>query len=203
MKTVIEVFPQFQTLGVLNRQIVAGLFIRRKVHKHEILLQQNQVESSIRIIEAGVFRHAKATGPAIANIGLFRPGQIVSNHYSWLNGTESIFRVEALTQGYIWEISKPAYNRITGAPAAGSHDLEMALRCILLEQIYIQTHRSYIEMARSQHTMECYEYLLRQEGYILMHTPLMYLADFLGVTQSTLSRIRRDMMVKEKSLNTK
>lgn len=193
MKTVIEVFPQLKELSVVHRQILAGLFFRRQVNKFETLLSEDEIETRVVFIEAGVFRHARIAGKTDSCIGLFRPGQIVSNYYSWLYGSASLFQVESLTPAYVWELTDESYHRL-------SQDLQRELRRLLAEQICTQSHRNYIEMARSQYTMESYEYMLGHEPYILMHTPVMHLAAFLGVTQHTLSRIRRQVMQKEKGL---
>lgn len=198
MQTVIDAFPQLKELTLHQQERISKLFTRREVKKLETLLKEDEIETSVIIIETGVFRHVRASGKVDTCVGLFRPGQIVSNYLSWLYGSASSFRIEALTPGSVWELTDGAYHDLSDLA-----DLQKELRRLLAEQMCTQSLKNSIELARSQHTMECYEYLIRQESYILMHTPLMYMADFLGVTQSTLSRIRRDMMVKEKSLNTK
>lgn len=192
MNSVISVFPQLKELSMQDQLLVRNLFTRQPVKKLTLLLREGQIENRILVIESGVFKHSRKSTDSEACVGLYRPGHIVSNYLSWLYGSPSRFKVEALTPGFVWEMTEASFQNLSSRPV-----LQNDLRRILAEQICTQSESNYLEMAMCQYTAARYEYLLYNEGYILKHTPLMHLADYLGVTQPTLSRIRRQVMEKE------
>ncbi|MCH5597331.1 cyclic nucleotide-binding domain-containing protein [Niabella ginsengisoli] len=69
------------------------------------------------------------------------------------------------------------------------HEIERLVR-IIYEKYYIQLEERYVN-AQFKTASELYDDLIKNAPHILERVPLGYISSYLGITQETLSRIRK------------
>mgnify|MGYP003580696556 FL=1 len=85
----------------------------------------------------------------------------------------------------LWAISK---KELTGL-FNEFHEIERLVR-IIYEEYYIQLEDRYVN-AQFKTAAELYDNLITNAPHILERVPLGYISSYLGITQETLSRIRK------------
>lgn len=113
-------------------------------------------------------------------------GDVVTSITSWRTGGPAIFSIEAITEMTVYEISFNDMKAMLGEHIE-LRDWEIK---VLIEQLYVLEKR-YVILgtgdARSR-----YEALLNgRPQEILNAIPLKYIAQYLNITQETLSRVRK------------
>lgn len=180
----------FESFGGLPPAALADVlahFERRRVRRGEVLLHPGEVCRELLFVQSGCLRtyYAGREGLDIS-VWFSFPGYLSSELTSLFSGQPSEYAVEALAAGEVLYVSKQKLEELYRAhPALNA----------VMRRVWEYVLRNVIGRFTSlQHDTAEQRYLalLRQPGY-LGQIPQKYLASYIGVTPTSLSRIRRKL----------
>jgi CRP-like cAMP-binding protein len=173
----------------LNKAEHLAQFFEPKIYpKHYFLLRENEVANEYCLLGSGLFRSwTTNTENEEVTLAFFAPGQIVAEPWSFFTRVPSRETIQALTDSEGWSIS---YEQVQTAFHAQPEFREFGRRLLLGAYSRLKERM----LSAVHHTAdERYRNLLKQEPDIFQHAQLRQIASFLGVTDSSLSRIRKDI----------
>ena len=158
--------------------------------KGDVLLKQGQVADEYSIVESGLIRSFvyDYNGNDITT-NFFAAHDIVIEVSSLFQRIPSQETIQAVTDCVCWKINfncfQELYHSITGYNEWGRAWMAMQLFHFKQRSVSIFTHSA----------MDRYMQLLRDKPQILQQAPLKQIATYLGITDSSLSRIRKTVSV--------
>ena len=161
---------------------------RVEISKGSVILESGKHARSYIILEEGLLRSFAHDykGDDITT-DFFTPGQIAIEVLSLFQKIPSQENIQALCDCIGWEIYiqdfEHLFQTIPGLPEWG--------RSWMTGRLFHFKQRT-IEIATLS-TKQRYLQLLHQQPLILRHTPLKHVASYLGVTDTSLSRIRKEV----------
>ncbi|UOB16097.1 Crp/Fnr family transcriptional regulator [Abyssalbus ytuae] len=156
--------------------------------KNEIVLNQGKTSNEYYLIEKGVFRSFvyNYNGNEITT-GFFCPNEILIEVSSLFQRIPTNENLEALTNGTAWKIEfndfQKLFHTIEGFREWG--------RSWMSNELFISKQRS-VNML-TQNATQRYLCLITEKPQIIKEAPLKHIASFLGITDTSLSRIRKEI----------
>ena len=160
--------------------------------KNELILNEGKTSNEYYLIENGLFRSyvMDFNGNEITT-NFFGSNQILIEVASLFLRIPSKENIQALSDGSVWKIDfntfQELFNSIAGFTEWG--------RTWMSNQLFISKQRSIHMLTQS--ATERYLALIDEQPQIIKQVPLKYIASYLGITDTSLSRIRKEI-----SLNT-
>lgn len=162
-------------------------FEKEYVKKNTLLIKEGQVCNKLYFIEQGIGRsyYLKEDGKEVTQwfIGV---GKFMSSADSFFNQSPSFYYLEVLEDSILYSISNEKMNLLLGK----YHKMEKFIRLLSLEMFTKVVHK--LNAIQFQTSKERYDYMISEFPDISHRVPLSQIASFLGMTQETLSRIRRN-----------
>lgn len=165
-----------------------GCLNERRLEKKDIFLREGEICNSLAFFLNGYFRffYLDINGNEVTTDFHFSPGFITS-YTSFLTGSPSRTSVQALEEMTIFEIRRESiYSLYDRFP------LIERLGRIMAEQVFITSER-HLLMVLNQTAETRYRILLDRYPHFVQKIPLQYIASYLGITQETLSRMRKSV----------
>jgi CRP-like cAMP-binding protein len=184
----------FQSTGLIppHKAVeIAGHFGPRSLEKGELFLKAGRTSSEYLFLTEGFMRaYAIDTEGNEVTTAFYYDNQVVFEVSSFFNRTPSQENIQALTRCEGWCIS---YDRLNALVQTLPEFREFG-RYILLRGCAGLKDRmlSMITETADQR----YERLLKTAPKILQQAPLKYIASYLGITSTSLSRIRKELSQK-------
>ncbi len=167
---------------------IANTFHPIEIKEKDYLLRENEVSDDYLYLECGLMRTFlyNLEGEEIT-IEFFTEDNIVFEVTSFFNRIRSEAYIQATTKCKGFRISYEELNTLFhNKPAFRDFG-----RAILVKEFIASQSRNYGMINRT--AKERYQNLLSTKPQILQYAPLKYIASYLGVTDSTLSRLRKKM----------
>lgn len=160
----------------------------RVLKKKENLINEGEICSKIGFFTEGYFRfyHMDINGNEITSDFHFSPGFITS-YTSFLTGSPSRTNVQALEPMEVMEIGKTSLYSLYS-----EYPLIERLGRLMAEHVFITSER-HLMMILNQTAETRYRLLLDKYPHYVGKIPLQYIASYLGITQETLSRMRKSI----------
>ena len=167
---------------------IASVISEKKIRKKEHLIQANEICNKVVFFFDGYFRfyHNTPNGDEVTSDFYFAPN-FVTSYTSFLSGKPSFVNVQAMEDMDILEINKRDLNNLY----AQYHHLEHLGR-LLAENVTVNSE-SHLFLMLNQTAEERYKSLLDKYPFFIQKIPLQYIASYLGITQETLSRMRKKL----------
>jgi CRP-like cAMP-binding protein len=166
--------------------LIEGITRERAIKKKDILVREGESCNTICFYNEGCFRffYTDESGREITSDFSFGPGFITS-YTSFLTGQKSHINVQSMYDTNLLEIEKGRlYNLYENY-----HHIERIGR-LMAERTLID-YEKHLFMILNQPAEFRYKILLENNPKYIREIPLQYIASYLGITQETLSRIRR------------
>jgi CRP-like cAMP-binding protein len=181
----------FQNAGKINAlkaAEIAEYFEEKEIEKNELFLKEGQVSNEYLLLENGFMRAYSFDLNGIEVTTAFYSGrQPVFEVASFFNRIPSKENIQALTYCSGWVISFDKLNTIFHAIPEfrefGRSVLVKGFSSLKLRMLSMITETAE----------ERYVSLLQSNPEIFQYAPLKYIASYLGITDSSLSRIRKEM----------
>lgn len=160
----------------------------KKIRKNELVAENGKVCHKVWFTSEGYFRfyHIDLKGNEITSDFYFAPSFITS-YTSFITGRPSFANVQAMNDMEVFEFSKKdLLNLYDKCPK-----LERLGR-LIAESIAI-TSEEHLYLLLNQSAEMRYSRLLKKNPKYVNTIPLQYIASYLGITQETLSRIRKSV----------
>lgn len=167
---------------------IIGAHERVKFVKNEAVLSEGNVSNEYYLIEKGLFRSfiIDYKGNEITT-EFFGPNDILIEVASLFLRIPSKESIQALTDCVVWKIDFNAfqqlYSTIGGFTEWG--------RAWMSNQLFMAKHRA-VNM-HTESASQRYMSLINEKPQIIKEVPLKYIASYLGITDTSLSRIRKRM----------
>ncbi|QMU31065.1 Crp/Fnr family transcriptional regulator [Adhaeribacter radiodurans] len=160
----------------------------RNIKKREAFITGGKVCHEIGFIISGSFRFFFVKeGVEISNYFCFE-NELVSSYKSFLKDEPSLINIEALETSEIICFSKPALLQLSSNPKVA---FKMERFGRLVAEYLICCYEERVVSFVTQTPEERYQQLLQQQPDLLQRIPQHYVANFLGITPVSLSRIRK------------
>lgn len=156
--------------------------------KNEYLLKQGLVEKKYWFLESGFIRsYVIDTEGNDITFNLYASGEVIIDYPSMFFFTPSRENIQALTECICWEITfedfQEMFNTITS--------FREQQRGLLVGSYFALKEHS-ISLIADQ-AKDRYLNLLKRKPHIVQNVSLKYIATFLGITDTSLSRIRKEI----------
>ena len=167
---------------------ITGMFHCRKVSKGDYLLKEGQYGDWWGFVYEGLFRsYSYDTKDTEFTNAFFREGSFTCELVSFSGAAVSVTNVVALEDSIILCVNKPTLDSLF----RDYPDFERFGR-LLYEKVLISHKQRNLFRVRLN-ARERYLHFLKNEPELLKRVPLKYIASYLSVTDTSLSRIRRNL----------
>lgn len=191
MSTTLFSIYQHPLFSDLDLEKVIGAHQKINISKGDFLLQENEVANEYFIVEKGLIRafvndldHNEITTE------FFTENEIVIIPSSLFQKIPSKETVQAITDCILWKIDYDDFQELF-------HQLEGLRewgRVWFSYQLFVMKQRSLDRFTES--ASERYLKLLKEKPQIIQFAPLKQIASYLGITDTSLSRIRKDIVTR-------
>lgn len=170
---------------------IAGQFQHKLISKNQLLLQSGKINNEYLYLEKGFMRaFAYDTEGNEVTTGFYAPGQIVFEVSSFFNRTRSQENIQGLTDCEGWFITYEQLNNLFHTLP----EFREFGRAVLVKG-FAQLKTRMLSMI-TETAEERYAFLLKTNPEIFQQAPLKYIASYLGITDTSLSRIRKEFAKK-------
>ena len=170
---------------------IADHFVHRTIYKNQFHLEEGQVSQEYFFMAHGFLRaFAHDTHGNDVTTNFYSDNQVIFEVSSFFNHTPSKENIQALTDCEGWYITYQQLNMLFHALP----EFREFGRAILVKgftSLKIRMLSMITETAE-----ERYAQLLKTNPEIFVHSPLKYIASYLGITDTSLSRIRKEFSKK-------
>ena len=156
--------------------------------KNDIILKEGKISKAYYLIETGLFRSyvINYNGKEVTT-DFYSSNEILIEVASIFLGIPTKENLQALTHGVAWKIDfqsfQELYNGIAGFTEWG--------RTWMSSQLFAAKQRSINMLTQS--ATQRYLTLVRDQPQIIEQVPLKFIASYLGITDTSLSRIRKEI----------
>jgi len=176
-----------------EKELSRSFFIPKKLRKKQYFLQEGDVCKYVAFVEKGLLRSYTISDKGTEHITQFAfEGWWIADQLSFLTGEPSVYNIDALEDTELLLLTKQAEEQMLEKIPK----FERYFR-ILLQNNLIATQKR-LASSLSHTAEERYSELIKVCPATLPHRiPQHMLASFLGITPETLSRIRRQMSLRQ------
>jgi CRP-like cAMP-binding protein len=159
-----------------------------KFNKNDYLLKEGQVEKKYWFIESGFVRsYIVDTEGNDITFNLYSSGDVVIDYPSIFFFAPTRENIQALTDCICWEIDVDAFQELFGS-VPNYREQQKGL----LVGSYFALKEHSISLIADE-AKDRYLKLLKEKPHIIQNVSLKHIATFLGVTDTSLSRIRKEI----------
>ena len=173
----------------IDYEDIANVHSKMDVQQGSILLEEGKIAKEYYIIEKGLFRsYVYDYNGNEVTTEFYCPEELLIESFSLFQRTPSMENFQALSNGTAWKIEYQAFqqllNKIEGFREWG--------RTWATKHLFTMKKRS-INMLTMNAT-DRYLNLLKERPQIIQQAPLKHIASYLGITDTSLSRIRKEIV---------
>lgn len=162
-------------------------FRHRVIKKNEYLLRAGEVNSDLVFVLSGCVRMYYFSGDTEVSAWFSLPGSIAMEVHSFISGTPSVCSLHAIADGEVLILPKNVLEQLYVR-----YPVMQELMRKIWEQALLLVIPRFLSLQNDSAETR-YRQLLQQPD--LLHSiPQKYLASFIGVTPTSLSRIRNSIM---------
>jgi len=157
--------------------------------KGEVILNDGNVEKTLSFLETGIVRFFLPDPDCERELtfAFAFENSFFSGYDSFLSQTPADYRIEALADCEVWQISFEDLNLIYDTTKMGN-----LIGRKVAESLYAAKMKRELSLLKDS-AKERYLDLLRHQPHLYKLIPLKYLASYIGVRPQSLSRIRRQI----------
>jgi CRP-like cAMP-binding protein len=191
MEKLIAFFRNSNLVSQQKAAEFATVFFYKSVSKNDFHLRERQICDEYLFLEQGFMRaFAYDVNGAEVTTSFYGPGQVVFEVSSFFNRTASKEAIQALTDCSGWYITYAQLNYLFHAVP----EFRDFGRSVLVKGFAALKTRMLSMITETAE--ERYAYLLQTAPELFQAAPLKYIASYLGVTDTSLSRIRKEFAAK-------
>lgn len=166
---------------------IVSQFEKENIPKNTLLIKEGQVSKKLYFVEKGMGRsyYLKEDGKDVTQ-WFFGVGKFMTSVDSFFQQSPSLYYLETLEDSVIYSISKENIDILFSK----YQKMEQFGRLVSIEMLTKVVNK--LNAIQFQTARERYDYMLAEFPDISYRVPLGHIASYLGMTQETLSRIRRN-----------
>lgn len=163
-------------------------FEKESIKKNQILIHEGQISNKLYFVEKGIGRsyYLKKDGKEVTQ-WFFGEGNFMASADSFFQQTPSFYYLEVIEDSIVYTITKEKLDLLM----ANYRKMETAVRLLTIE--ILTKFVLKLNSIQFQTVRERYDYMLNEFPDISYRAPLGQIASYLGMTQETLSRLRKSV----------
>jgi len=179
---------QFGSLNQQQTELIRNSVQVKTLRKGEFFLQAGQVAREIGFITGGVFRvlYYDRAGNEVTRY-FVEENQFIVDLNSYTNHLPTSEYIEALTDCELVIFSRRAMETLSQTILVWDAIIQKITAKALSDKVY------KISLMMPGDARSRYEFFLEKFPNLANRVPLQYIASYIGITKSSLSRIRREM----------
>jgi CRP-like cAMP-binding protein len=180
----------FESSGITQEelQLILPKYKEVAFSKNDYLLKEGQIEKKYWFIESGFIRsYIIDTEGNDVTFNLYASGDVVIDYPSMFFFAPTRENIQALTDCVCWEISFEDFQEMFNTIL----NFREQQRGLLVGSYFALKEHSIALIA--DQAKDRYLRLLKQKPHIIQNVSLKHIATFLGVTDTSLSRIRKEI----------
>jgi len=191
MEKLVQFFHRSNLVSQEKATEIAAQFFHKEISKNAFLLRERQIANEYLFLEHGFMRaFAHDVNGAEVTTNFYGAGQVVFEVSSFFNRTASKEAIQALTDCSGWYITYEQLNHLFHSMP----EFRDFGRSILVKGFAGLKTRMLSMITETAE--ERYAHLLQTAPELFQAAPLKYIASFLGITDTSLSRIRKEFSAK-------
>lgn len=191
MEPLIKAIEKYITLTEEDKKVIEQLFDRKVLKTGECLLNTGQVCREFSFIETGLMRHYVNNDGVDETYYFSSENDFVCDYESFINRIVSNKTLEAIEDTILYTITfdhlQLFYRDVKQGERFGR---------LFLERVFTKAIK-HIMSTHTDSAEQRYLNFLEQYKQLLPRIPQYYIASYIGVTPQSLSRIRRQMILKD------
>lgn len=185
MQNILNVFNKIGGLSLENEKILLNTIQKKRFPSKSILQKQGRISDKIYIVESGLVRTFYYKDGKDITYSIATQNDFAGSMSSFFMQKPSNKIVEVLEESELWELE---YTKLESLFEA-NQELSRLGRIFANYGISIMEKRFDDMMFYT--AKERYDILIKDRPEVIQHVPLGMIASYLGITQETLSRIRK------------
>jgi CRP-like cAMP-binding protein len=185
MNPVIQHLKNYYPLSEAAEIVLANLLVPTDFSKNDYLIKKGRVCRHFYFLESGALRGFYHLNDKEVTHWFGFENNFISSFHSYITEQPAIENIQFLEDSTVWSIGKKELTDLFDE----YHEIERLVR-IIYEQYYIRLEERYVN-AQFKTAAELYTDLIDRAPHILQRVPLGQISSYLGITQETLSRIRK------------
>ncbi len=185
---VFQTIYQHHLLTESDLVTVAAAHQKISFSRHHHFLEAGQIAHNYYVMESGLARtYVMDSDGNEMTTGFIREGEILIEAASLFQRTPTVEYLQALTDGVAWKMEYDTFQQLF-------HDIEGVRewgRNWMISQWFDLKRRTNAMITNS--AKDRYLALMKENPEVLRLAPLKQIASYLGITDSSLSRIRREV----------
>ena len=177
------------SLSEEERKHVVSNFYPIHAKKHSSLIQIGERVDHLYFVLEGFIRcfYVDDQGNEVT-AEIMGPQHFVTAFESFVEGKNSRITVECITDAKLLSISKAGYDSMNEVVA------EWSVFCNSIYERYLFRNNKRVHALQNLSAKARYQQLMERQPELVLHTPIKYLASYLGIRPQSLSRIRKSVM---------
>jgi len=185
MEQLIQTLKKFHPLSNEAEVALSSRLKEMVFSKHDYLLKKGRVCTHFYFLQHGALRGFYNLNDREVTHWFGFENTFITSFHSYITEQPAIENIQFLEGSILWAISK---KELTGL-FNEFHEIERVVR-IIYENYYMRLEERYVN-AQFKTAAELYHDLITKSPHILERVPLGYISSYLGISQETLSRIRK------------
>lgn len=179
-------------LNFLNEQEInyaIAFFENITIKKNEFFVSEKKNCSQIGFVLKGAFRAFSTDENGEENTTCFKfENQIVTSYESFVSNKISNISIQAIEDCDLLVISRTNFLHLVEKIPSW-----IAVQNLLTQQEFIEKEK-YLVHFKNKPAKEKYQQLLTENPEIINRVPVNYIASYLGITQRTLTRVKKEIL---------
>ena len=182
----------FSSSGITKEELklIIPRYKEVRFNKNDYLLKEGQVEKKYWFVESGFIRsYIIDTEGNDITFNLYASGDVVIDYPSIFFFAPTRENIQALTDCVCWEIDVESFQELFG----NVPNYREQQKGLLVGSYFALKEHSISLIA--DEAKDRYLKLLKEKSHLIQNVSLKHIATFLGVTDTSLSRIRKEILV--------
>ena len=169
-------------------QIFLASARKKEAPKNRMLFQPDNVSRKCLFITDGILRGYKIIDGKDHTHHFFTPNWFATDYQSFLSDSPGSLYIESLTEIKYFEFDREVLYNLYET----YHELEKLGR-IIAENAYLVTVKKFSEI-QTLDLKARYKNLVKNDPQLFQNVPQKYIASYLGVSEQSLSRIKKELI---------
>jgi CRP-like cAMP-binding protein len=187
-QTLIQFIKETFPVSDYAAKLIADNFEYTALNKNNLTLEEGKINSDYIFLEMGYMRSfVLDTDGNEVTTDIYKPGQMVFEVGSYFRRKPSKENIESITECCIWIGKYESFQNLFHSLP----EFREFGRAILVKG-FISFKERTISMI-TENAEQRYEKLLRDKPDVFQHVPLKFIASYLGITDTSISRLRKEL----------
>lgn len=187
-KNFIEFISQITTFTDEEMQLARSLFTERSLKRGEFWVREGEFKADLVFINKGMLRAYFMKAEIEKTFDLVIENQVITSANCYSLGIPSSYYIQAVEDSYLSTISKENLEILFAQTSKWERVGRIVAEAYTVEQE--DRIRSFV----ADTAQERYANLAQNQPGLIQRTPQIYLANYLGITPQSLSRLRRNIV---------